>query len=358
MRLSIFNFSRLKGLGAIPLPVWLWFAVIVIAGAVVYVKCVGVITDFNHRRSNPHILAREALGKDTQIIALSSSHGLAAINPTYIDTPMVNLSLNSGNYEVLDVLLRSHIDALPNLKYVLLELDNTCLALDRLSGTRDFRTIYDLGGQVEHFPKSTWWKVNQRVLDHELVKPVVFYARITPYELIYIRKKFYSAEKYQQITRRPADIDDGIPVNRHQPGQRAPGHRAQLIKMDREQLDEIAKIQLKPDLVTESRISRNADAFERMIQLLIERDIQPVFIRFPYTYAYNRWGTDEWKAIEKEFEAFVRELFGEHFMLWELPSEPDFELDDFADSQHLNKWGAIKFSRLLDEKLATLPGLE
>ena len=357
MPLSILNFSALKRAVRLPLRSWLWLALIAICAAMVYVKCVHVITAWFPRGENPLTMAVGELNENVEVLVLGSSHALAGVNPSYIDVPTVSLALNSGNYEVQEILLRSHLDKVPNVKYAIVELDNTCLALDRLSGTRDFRELYDLGADLDYFPKPWMWKFRQRVLDHDLVKPIVFYQRMTPYELIYIRKKFYSREEYQKIVVVKSEDADPVPMNRNNPGKRVPGHTAQLAKMDLERLTEIAEVELKPDIVTDERLSKNADALSRLLELLKERDIQPVFIRYPYTFAYNRWNTEEWQAIGAETELFLREMYKDEFVYWTYSFNPDFSYDEFSDAQHLNKWGAIKFSKMLNEKICALPGV-
>jgi hypothetical protein len=357
MRLSIFNFKRLKGLGRIPLKAWLWMVLIAISAVLVYIRCVGMITHYYGRGENSLTMAVEELSAETKIISLCSSHGFAAINPSYMDAPLVNLSMNSGNYEALEIILLSHLEKVPNLKYALIELDNTCLALDRLSGTRDFRELYDLGADPALFPRSAMWKFNQRILDHHLVKPVVFYKRITPYELVYLRKAFYTPEQLAEMGAIHVVPEDPIPANRDNPGKPVPGHGEQLKRMDKEMLDEIQKIQLNPDIVTQSRYEANAAAFTRMLDVLDKHDIQPVFIRFPYTYAYNRWSTPAWKEIASKHEAEVRTRYAEKFVLWDFTHKPEFKFDEFADSQHLNKWGAIRFSQVLDTYILGLPDL-
>lgn len=343
-----------------PVSTWVWIAIIAISGAAVYVKCVGVISAWFPRGKTPLTMAVEQYTPEVEVLILASSHGLAGINPSYMDAPVANLCLNSGNYEVQEILLRSHLEKMPNLRYCLVELDNTCLALDRLSGTRDFRELYDMGADIDVFPKPLQWRLTQQILDHDLVRPVVFYQRVTPYELIYIRKKFYTQDQLRAQNIRAKLPDDHIPLNRHHPDKRVPGHSAQLGKMDEERLDHIRDVQLgmKPDIVNPDRVKRNVDALNRILGILRERNIRPIFIKFPYTYAYQRWGTEAWNEVEQDIEAKLRNDYGDDFLLWQFSFDQGFIYEDYADSQHLNKWGAIKFSRLLDQQILALPGID
>ncbi|MFT5121909.1 MAG: hypothetical protein ACI9TH_000027 [Kiritimatiellia bacterium] len=352
MPLSIFNFSNVARAFRLPFGTTCWLLAILAAGGVMYKGAVDQINrTYTPKKTNHLTAAIEHLSPETELMFLGSSHMAAGINPSYFDKEVANISLNAGNYEVLEILFKSHIEKMPNLKYVILEADNTCLALDRLNETRDFVELNYLGGDLAHYPKSDSWKSFQRIINQDGIYPVLFYNRLTPYEYVYKRKLAYTREERSRINQQKhaglAEMPDW-PFNRKEPGKPVPGHSPHMHVMNQERMDRIDGITFN-DPVFWDRVERNSVALERLLARIDEHKVQPIFFRFPYTYAYHRWNTPEWEEVDQAMMAYLKERYNDRFVFWEIPQKPYFELSDFSDSQHLNKWGAIKMSTYLND---------
>ena len=349
---SIFNFSGVAAAFRLPFTTKCWFLVILSAGVVVYKGAVDqIIRTYTPQQTNHLTEAVEDLSGETRVMFLGSSHMAAGINPSYFDQKVANISVNAGNFEVLEILFKSHVDRVPNLEYVILEADNTCLAIDRLNETRDFVELNYLGAKLEHYPKPKWWKLSQRLLNQDWVYPILFYNRLTPYEYVYKRKLAYTREQRSALNQQKHTGRDAMPdwpFNRKEPGASVPGHSPHMHVMDTERMDRIDRITFD-DPVFWDRVEKNSAALDRLLACIDEHRVQPIFFRFPYTYAYHRWNTAEWNEIDTTMMRYLEDRYGERFVFWQIPREPYFEISDYSDSQHLNKWGAIKMSVYLND---------
>jgi hypothetical protein len=118
--------------------------------------------------------------------------------------------------------------------------------------------------------------------------------------------------------------------------------------MDKERMDRIDRITFD-DPVFWDRVEKNSAALDRLLACVDEHGVQPIFFRFPYTYAYHRWNTAEWNEVDSTMMRYLKDRYNERFIFWQIPREPYFEISDYSDSQHLNQWGAIKMSGYLND---------
>jgi len=104
-------------------------------------------------------------------------------------------------------------------------------------------------------------------------------------------------------------------------------------------------------LVYENTRIENEKIFDEFIGLLIEKDIEPIIVIFPFTKYYKNTFKNEFKDI---FYKYINEV-NEHrkIRIVDLYNSNAFSDNDFVDADHLNELGAIKITKILSEILSS-----
>lgn len=89
--------------------------------------------------------------------------------------------------------------------------------------------------------------------------------------------------------------------------------------------------------------------FEKLIEMCIDRGVQPLLITTPVTRYYAKLLDN--KQVERT--RYLVQLYRQKYSLpyYDFSEAEGFTYDDFHDADHLNRDGAIKFTRLLNSAL-------
>ena len=266
---------------------------------------------------------RQSIGTDTEMLVIGNSLVIYGIQPSQFSRHAVNLAVHAGHYEVFDIVMRRNIDRCPNLKWVLIQLDNLCYLDDRMSQNRDHGPLYDLGVKRQDLVNCPWEYVRQFLMDNPVMYPVFFMPRLTPTSLWLAD----DAPLYQE----PGFLAYGFQMSDHILSQRDLTHDEYLLQSNRKEA--------------------NWTALVRIIHFLRNRDIQIAFLRLPRLQAYSATRSMEWTTTEETLVQDVRKHGGDRMILLDYRDAPWLSPAHFFDTRHLNNMGAKIFTRHLDGDL-------
>ncbi|MBP7828553.1 MAG: hypothetical protein KA248_01405 [Kiritimatiellae bacterium] len=309
------------GLRGLALPAAVFLAVLA-AGSLLLRA---VYTDFP--APSVYAEARRAIGTNTELLVIGNSLTTMGVQPSRLSRRAVNLAVDGGHYEIIELILRRNIDRAPNARWALIQLDNLCYLYDRMTEERDFRQLYEMGVRRQDLVKGPAAYVRQFLTDNWLLYPIFFLDRLTP----------------------------ANPPER--PGlRREPGFQSRTFRLTDAILAE--RNLLEDEFLLESkRKPQNRAALFRLIERVKARGMQPVFFRMPRMPAYTRARSAEWLAREEAMIQSVREHEGDGMILLDFRDRPGLDTTHFSDTRHLNYVGAEIFTRRLDEELSSrVPG--
>ena len=91
------------------------------------------------------------------VVFVGSSHIYTGVNPNQFDSQVVNLADSALNYEMLEVLCRTHWEHIRQAKLLVLELDAVLVYEDTLKRRNgDFRNFFDWEVTASELPLSPW----------------------------------------------------------------------------------------------------------------------------------------------------------------------------------------------------------
>ena len=353
MRLSIFNFSVLGRIVRQPAGRWAWFCLLILGGVLTYgvaawqcfrFDLVGKVRyDLRNQyfwegieRSTIRTRAVEALGDDTKVLFLGSSHIDCGVRPHELSMPAMGLNLHEGSYELFELLLKQHRETLSGLEVLVLELDPACFAADRLSTGRDFTQLYELGLRRRDLPRSWWWRTQQAVLESRWARPVFFGRRWSPYR-----------EHYDVLARK--EKRGAGPMRK-----RWAGHMELFNVMTPDNMPVLLKKVDFERVMVPELLERNEEALNRMIAWCEKESVALVFVTVPHWPAYPRYREGEWVPWYETVKKRVFDRAPEGTLHWDDFGSHGMPEGDFADVQHLNKTGAEKYTQRLDARLKAL----
>lgn len=214
-----------------------------------------------------------------------------------------------------------NIEHLPELRRVIIQLDNLCYLYDRISEERDYQQLYDMGVRRVDLVGKGIPLLMQFSCDNWLLYPVFFMKRFNPAKL--------------------PEIPDYVSE---------PGFRSLRIMMTKQMLSERNLLQ-DEYLLDSKRETQNRDALFRLIDVFKRRRIEIIFLRMPRHEEYIAARSSDWIAREEKMIQLVLAYTGRDTRLVDFRRPAGFDTSDFSDTRHLNYLGAAKFSALLNEEL-------
>lgn len=272
---------------------------------------------------NGYLRAASALGPDTRLVALGTSHVLCGVDPALVWTNAVNIATAGADYETLLLLLRYYWPVLGGLEAVFVELDNLGVSNTGLA-RRDFRDLYDYGLPRSALPLKGWARLRQSWIEHPAVAPIFFSVRLTPWAWV----------------RRPTA--ERIP--------RGPGFEVYTGRVSTAN-NGLVKIRAHEAVLSSHSAEKNRAALVELLALVESRGVPVVLITLPHDAHYTANAGPAWRLTFQETLAAARARMGARFVWWDLDRHPAFTDDDFHDGHHLNEHGARKLSLLLHDML-------
>ncbi len=272
---------------------------------------------------NSHLRAAAALGPETRLLAIGTSHVLCGVDPGVVWTNAVNIATAGADYETMLLILRQHWPALTALEAVLLEVDNICISNLGLA-RRDFRDVYDYGVPRSALPLKGWPKIRQALIEHPAVAPIFFSTRLTPWAWVRrpTAERVLKGPGFEVYTGRVYAAVNGL-----------------------------AKIRAHESVLSPFSAERNRTALVDILTLLESRRVPVLLFTLPHDEHYTANAGPVWRATFEQTIQTARAYLGERFVWWDLDRHPAFSDEDFNDGHHVNDRGAQKLSLLLRDML-------
>jgi hypothetical protein len=273
---------------------------------------------------NPYNIKKARLesSPSTRILVLGSSHALGGLNPDELGLPAINLAGYSQDLYYDSQLVLREIDRLPSLECVVLELSYFSLEYDMEASCEEWRSCYYrryFGIPHRHF-------VNEFDLRN--------------YSLFFL----YGPDLARQILLTGQDPGFSAFVQ-------ANGWAENPVPVDPNAAvsDGAARLAAHHGLMREENLGRNLAVLDELLEVLHRREIQVVLVTTP---VYRSYSTEFDPQRESRFRGAVRHLqsrYGARY--FDFSNDARFDAHDFYNSDHLNRNGATKLSRLFGGEL-------
>jgi hypothetical protein len=271
--------------------------------------------------------------KNIEVLILGNSHASYGVDPNQFSMDAYNLANVSQSIYFDRRLTISNINNLPKLKYVFISLDFHSLNFES-QGDRDVWSYYANGIP---YREKTYLK--------EEISPALFgYTPIVSLSLL--KKDITRKIKYRKIKTIDFDVENGVKLtdsltkgfisftgNSKYFKESDFKSRAQSFNAD---FNAKTRHQVLNDL-------------EQFVKELKEKGIVPIFFATPTFISYNLYLN---KRLIKQNYTDIHKLTSKYNLeYWDFSNSVGFEKVDFFNCDHLNKNGARKFSKMLNEKL-------
>ena len=270
-----------------------------------------------------------------EVLILGNSHATYAVDPTqFSDHYAYNLAnVSQRIYFDKRLTQKALQEGLPNLNYVLISVDYHSLA----SSSQGIRNVWSYYANGIKYKEQNYLK--------ETISPLIW--GYTPKVAISLLKKdVVRSIKYgKEVV--SFDVEHG--VNIHDPLTKGyMGLEGQdEVRFTEAEYKSRAAIFLEKD-DNKERAEIIADLSE-FIEYLIDRDIQPILFSTPTFHEYNNYLNQD--QVNRNISDINKLTDFYELSYWRFNEDERFLKDDFYNQDHLNKKGAEKFSKILNEKL-------
>jgi hypothetical protein len=275
--------------------------------------------------------------KTTEAIFLGSSHIERGINPKFIDVPAYNLAYGSQDFYYDYMIVRKYMSSMPKLKYVVLGVSYFSFYYDESEYSsymlKDYYTVLGIMPQIlslQFFKNISVFLIHQDtffkdVLQHK--KPTV---------MNYINSDdFRDAKNASDVL-----LNNGYRFSKG------------VMSINSLQLNAKERVFFHNRFHDERILLENLEIMKKLLSLLENRNIKIIMITTPYTSFYRESFS---KEIIIKFYKVISQLCEKHphIEYMDYSDSPDFNLDDFLNSDHLNYKGAEKLSKKINKLLHT-----
>lgn len=272
-----------------------------------------------------------------QVLFLGNSHANYSIDPTaFPNYYAYNLAnLNQRIYFDKRLTLKAIDEGVQNLKYVFISLDYHSLYSSN-QGQREIWSYYGNGIKNED---TNYFLANLSPL---------FWGYTPKVSFALLKKKIKNKVKYRGLKTIDFDVEDGVNVT-DTVKQGYIGRMGQnKYALTPQQFKNRVNYFNEPEESIRNEVILDLTDF---IKKLKEKNIEPILFSSPTYTAYNEYLDTN---ILQQNAADIAEICTTYNVsYWDYMNSNKFDLDDFYDSDHLNKKGAIKFTQMLSNRLDT-----
>jgi hypothetical protein len=255
-------------------------------------------------------------------ITLGASTALFGINPSYFKQPTFNLANASQSLYFDKELLLQQLDNLPKLKNVIIPIAYQSLYY-KMNDSREKARVYAY---------NIFWNIKDQNFKPFDISNYSFIALLTPKSVFNIARKGFKKIDEDGIKL----IDDF--------GFTAMDSTEQNVRindsMGRERyLSHIA-------LMKDENVKNNIEILIELLTNLNKKNINVYFVSTPLYKTYSRYLDNKTLSKNDSILNVLCKQFNCTYSNFSFDSR--FLKEDFYDNDHLNKYGAIKFSTILD----------
>lgn len=269
-----------------------------------------------------------------ELLILGNSHAHYGVDPTVFSLFAYNLANVNQSIYFDKRITTSIIDSLPNLKYVLISVDYHSLYFSS-QGVRDIWSYY--GNGIKYKNKS-YFKSD--------FSPFLF--GYTPkVSISMLKKRLINYYKYGNKCI-SYDVEDGVnlldTLNR--------GFLPYDVSKSLEFTED--KYKYKTNLFSKKVNTLNEKSevladLESFIKILISYNVEPILITPPTFIEYNRYLDS---SILNQNNKDIMQLCNTYDLMYlNYMNNTLFEKDDFKNGDHLNRIGALKFGKILNDTI-------
>ncbi|WP_196889974.1 hypothetical protein [Aureivirga sp. CE67] len=273
--------------------------------------------------------------EDIELLILGNSRAGYGINPTLFDQNAYNLANVSQSIYFDRRITEKYLDQMNNLKYVFLSIDYHTLYFSS-QGRRDYWSYY--AHDIKHPDRSYTMPT---------ISPFLYGYSSKPSMAMLKRSVINNLSHNDSIL--DFDVENGI--NIEIPMQKG------FITYENTDKDAFNKIayEARAKYFNGKTVNSNEKEdvlkdLEDFIQLLKDKNIQPVLITSPCIKEFRDLLDEKIKAQNEKDIAYLVEKYGLPYFNY-FNGEEYFEKDEFYNCDHLNLKGAEKFATLLNKKL-------
>lgn len=292
---------------------------------------------------------------NVEVLFLGNSQ-LLNINGSRLTHPSLNAALAGSDYSIQLALLQALAPRMPNLRLVVLGLDNvplqTCGVRNRKG---DFKQLIQAGIPWWSIPDTTplerfvYFLSYSHLLRPLLVGPKLDIDRLQQYT------PFRDAS-LEAKSGTPGPQETKAPPEPSLPSRVRPGFSCAPVEGAR-------KMDIYKHLRQESNnLAGNRKAFESIIRYCAVHGFQPVLVRAPTTVAFWENRPKDWERELADLIAAAENEFKGNVPVWDEEHSGAYPLEVFDDPNHLDRdSGGALFTLRLNERINALlgaPGLE
>lgn len=259
--------------------------------------------------------------KNNEVLIFGNSHTFYGLNPDFFTPKTFNISNISQSLYFDELLFHKHIDSLPHLKYVILNVEYTSLS------------------QKPNTSEDVWRKYFYKA-QMNLDVPIIQFYDLKQYSLATTRSFKMSLNTIEEYYKNKTIVQ----CNEKGWGT---GYSYQN-RMNN--IPEIAKITVVKHEDGLSDFTANTKRIQSIIEKCNEKNIKVLLVTMPVSSAYAS-GVNQTKlaSIFETCTAIVDNNTNASYL--NLFKDSRFNEDDFFDPDHLNDKGAEKCSQIVDEIL-------
>jgi hypothetical protein len=262
--------------------------------------------------------ALESKAGQVEVLITGTSHAQNGVAPEYLVKPAFNLAYGSQSLYYDTQLVSKYVDSMPNLKLVIFGISYHALEYRLMNSVERWRS--DFYSLVYRIPAEDG-EGRFKLANYSYI------ALYTPKEALRLATGglLGAAEREAQRNLTPVVVTQG-------------------------EVSESfgkARVQLHEGQMRQGDMDANVAALQRVCELLKQRNVSIVFITVPVhqTY-YDQINATSYQRMQATMKR-ISERWGVPYFNYLRDSR--FKKDDFVNSDHLNREGAEKFTRILNE---------
>lgn len=268
-------------------------------------------------------LTRNSL--EVEILALGASSILHDINPRYFKRKGFNAAHVSQSLKYDNFIFNKFVDRMPSLKYVIMGVDS-----------------WSPHGEIEETPE--WWRVKYYNIHYG--------GNLYPWEGKYNYELYFrNIGTFKRAARGFLTLLGLMNESHITIDERGYGVHCTLknrsSKWDNGEVDASYHNVLIADAIGNNRYDMNKQYVEEIITKSAERNVKVILLIVPWYQSYRNNLNKEFVDQQKEFCNYFARNYS-NVLFYDFSDSPEFNEDDFYDSNHLNEKGAKKLTTMLD----------
>jgi hypothetical protein len=258
----------------------------------------------------------------TEVLLIGNSRTLYGINPSYFSHQGYNLSNVSQTLFYIKELGVQYVPQMPELKCVIIDVSPTGFGSDLIDGKEHWRDYYYSQYWNIDFPENNWYDIKR-------------YSKFFLYQPI---QSCYYASRCFRVNLAPDLSPNGWLL-------------VQPPKTKNFLTDSVAAI--RASLINEnsiqSRFAQNAANLENLVSIVTKQNVACVIITSPVYKTFSKY-VDKSKFARGV--ATIKDICERYHCEYINYFDDDrFTIEDFADNDHFNYIGAIKYSKIINHEI-------